>query len=107
MLFDALGPKAEVGFVLANPRISVNLWSSAKANNLHDGRSLFRLFVDQHILLPFAGFFVVAVNAAYPTAWAFLTFKKLLYSSIDRPCTSLFLFRIFNPTNKFVSGDRC
>ncbi len=64
------------------------------------------LFVDQHILLPFARFLVGAVNTAYPTAGPFLTFEKLLYSPLDPLYASLFLLCIFNPTNKFVSRDR-
>ena len=75
-------------------------------NNFGVGILLFRLFVNQHILLPLAGPFVGAMNTAYPTARAFLTFEKLLYSSIDPLDTSLILSCVFNPTNEFVSGYR-
>ncbi len=47
--------------------------------------SFFWLFVDQHILLPFAGFFIGTVNAAHPAAWAFLTFEKLFQGTFDAP----------------------
>jgi len=43
--------------------------------------------------------------AAWPTAWAFLPFEKLLYRSLDPPRSGLFLFGVFNPTNKLVPGD--
>jgi hypothetical protein len=65
-----------------------------------------RLSVYQYVLLPFAGFLVGAVNAACPTAWPFLTFKKLIYGSANSPGTSPFLFCIFNPADELVSGDR-
>jgi hypothetical protein len=65
----------------------------------------FWLLVYQHILLPFAGFFVGAMYASHPTAGALLTVEKLLYSAPDPPCTSLILFCIFNPANEFISGN--
>jgi hypothetical protein len=66
-----------------------------------------RLLIDQHILLPFTRLLVGAMNAAYPTAWALLTFEKFFNRSFDPFFTSRFLFGVFNPTNKFVAGDRC
>ena len=63
------------------------------------------LLIDQHGLLPFAGFLVGAVNAARPAAGAFLTFKQLFHRPFDPPCPRLFLFGVFNPTNKFISAD--
>jgi hypothetical protein len=70
------GPTSDVGLVSTSVSISVILRFALKLNNARDISSFFRFFVDQHILLPFTGFLVSAVNAAYPTAWAFLTFKK-------------------------------
>jgi hypothetical protein len=66
----------------------------------------FPFLIYQHIALPSAGLLVGAMNTAYPTAWALLTFEKFLYGSPDPPCTRLFLLCIFNPTNKLVSSDR-
>jgi len=65
-----------------------------------------RLFVYQHSLLPVAGSLVSTMYAACPTAWALPPVEKLLYRSRDPPRAGLYLFGIFNPTNKLVSGDR-
>ena len=66
---------------------------------------LFSLFVYQDILLPFAGFFIGAMNASRPTARKFFAFEKLLCGSPDSPVAGLFLLGIFDPTNEFVPCD--
>jgi hypothetical protein len=43
---------------------------------------------------------------ACPAAWTLLPFEKLLNRSRDPSGASFFLFGIFNPADKLVSGDR-
>jgi len=64
------------------------------------------LSVYQHVLLPFTGFLIGAMNAPSPATWALLTFEKFLYRSLDSPYTGLGLFGVLNPANKLVAGDR-
>jgi hypothetical protein len=47
------------------------------------------------------------MDAACPAAWTFLAFEKFLYSSPDPPGTSLCLFCIFDPTDKFIAREKC
>ena len=61
--------------------------------------------VYQNVLLPFAGFFIGAMNAACPTARTFSTFEQFIYRSTYAACASFFLFCLLNPADEFVSGD--
>jgi hypothetical protein len=45
------------------------------------------------------------MNAASPTAGAFLTVEKFRHGSIDASQTRFCLFGVFNPTNKLVSRN--
>src|SRR5690606_6895513 len=63
------------------------------------------LLVDQHILLPFPGLFVGAMNAARPTTWPLLAFENLFNGPIDALYAGLFLFCIFNASKKLITAD--
>ena len=63
--------------------------------------------VYQHCLLPLTRLLVRSVNTASPAAGSFLSFLQFFDRSRYTLRTGLRSFSVFNPTQKFVTPDRC
>lgn len=68
--------------------------------------ALCALLIDQDSLLPWAWRFIGAVNAANPTAGAFLALQQFFAGSLNAALACFWLFRIIHPTDELVPAER-
>ena len=64
---------------------------------------LFRLLIYKHVLLPLAGCFIGAMDAADPAARSLLTIQKFFDGSHNSTYARFFLLGVFHPTNELIS----
>ena len=78
----------------------------ATGHSLSGLRPVLPLLINQDCLLPSAWRFVGAVNAARPTAWAFLALQQFVTGSLYAKLARLWLFRIIHPADEFIPAAR-
>jgi hypothetical protein len=64
------------------------------------------LLINQDGLLPSARRFVGAMNAARPTAGAFLALQQFFTGSLNAALARLWLFRVIHPADEFIPAER-
>ena len=71
-----------------------------------DPGTLTAFLFDQDVLLPAAGWFVRAVDAARPAAGTALSFQEFFACPLDAALACLCLFSVLNPADELVTAKR-